>query len=111
MSDSGPSNADTASNDINELRGEIAELRKELSEFAELQKEALADMIAARARRLRRSIEHAESVAEASTGTFGDEIRALFWDQFEFVGRRPVKSLLIASGIGVLFGMVCGRRR
>lgn len=87
---------------IEQLRADLARISETLTAFGQSSGETVRDLLAARAQSLL-------AMGEARLDNEGDAADAA-QDLSDYARRNPVKAMALAGGLGLLLGLLFGRR-
>lgn len=101
--------SDSIGKDLDALRAEVARLAEQLSAYVDEEKSTWSKRFSQEARHARRVFDDKVNEAGAKAGEFGDAAREQAADlqqaALDYIARKPLQSVAIAAGIGLILGL------
>jgi len=101
--------SDVLTTDIDALRAEVARLTEQLSTFIDEEKSTLSKLLSKEAKAARQVLDSKLSDVGSKAGEIGEAAREQASDlqkaALDYIGKKPLQSVAIAAGIGLLLGL------
>jgi ElaB/YqjD/DUF883 family membrane-anchored ribosome-binding protein len=101
--------SDVLTTDIDALRAEVARLTEQLGSFIDDEKATLSKILAKEAKSAKQMFDSKLSDVSSRAGEFSDAAREQASDlqkmTLDYISKKPMQSVAIAAGIGLLLGL------
>lgn len=101
--------SDVITNDLDALRAEVARLTEQLSTFIDEEKSTLSKLLSKEAKNAKHVLDSKLSDVGSKAGELSDAAKEQASDlqkmALDYVARKPLQSVAIAAGIGLLLGL------
>jgi ElaB/YqjD/DUF883 family membrane-anchored ribosome-binding protein len=102
-------NSETLAGDLDALRAEVARLSEQLGAYIDEEKSTLARILAREAKSAKHILDDKLSDVGAKAGEYTDAAKSQAADlqkaTLDYVSKKPLQSLAIAAGVGLVLGL------
>ncbi len=101
--------SESISRDLDALRAEVARLTEQLGAYVDAEKSSWSDFLSREARHARRVFDDKVHEASAKAGELGGAAREQASDlqkaALDYINRKPLQSVALAAGVGLILGL------
>ena len=101
--------SDVLTSDLDALRAEVARLTEQLSSFIDEEKSTLSKLFSKEAKSAKQILDSKLSDVSSKAGEITDAAKEQATDlqkaTFDYISKKPLQSVAIAAGIGLLLGL------